>query len=270
MDRDSESPIVRIEAPEPKPSSRPTTPLLLLPPPPPPQGEMATGNSNGYGDRFDPPKTPRVVLKPCAEDELPPDTEENVIQQTDRIFRNFVVSMQALDRGSEGADDTPSCPEITAFSDPPLAQASLVGRRLAEIGDDINERYTPLFNSMIRSLNLAPDVSDTVAYDAFYQVAMKLFKDGQINWGRIVTLLCFGYRLTATVIQRGISGFFSKIVTFILEFLISNKITKWIAQHGGWGAVLCLVPETMGWTNFGLVISLAAVSVITAIYLTKK
>lgn len=51
--------------------------------------------------------------------------------------------------------------------------AAIVGRRLAEIGDDINARYTPVFNSMIRSLNLAPDASDSVAYDAFSQVAMR-------------------------------------------------------------------------------------------------
>lgn len=52
-------------------------------------------------------------------------------------------------------------------------QASIVGRRLAEIGDDINARYTHVFNSMIRSLNLTSDVSDAVAYDAFYQVAIR-------------------------------------------------------------------------------------------------
>lgn len=86
------------------------------------KSEMATGNANGgCGDRFDPPKTPRVVMKPCADEELRPDTEENVIRQTDGIFRNFVVSMQTLDRSSQGADNTPSCPEITAFADPPLA-----------------------------------------------------------------------------------------------------------------------------------------------------
>lgn len=73
-----------------------------------------------------------------------------------------------------------------------------------------------------------------------FNAVFRLFKDGQINWGRIVTLLCFGYRLTVTVIQQGISGFFSKIVTFILDFLISNKITEWIARHGGWVIMLLL------------------------------
>jgi len=70
----------------------------------------------------------------------------------------------------------------------------MVGRRLAEIGDDINARYTPAFNSMIRSLNLAPDVSDTVAYDAFYQVAMRSvchLKHLEVSGLYILSELCF-------------------------------------------------------------------------------
>lgn len=82
---------------------------------------MATNSPNNGGDRFDPPKTPSVVIKPSAEGELKPDTEDNVIRETDSIFRNFVVNMQTIERNSEGADNTPNCPEITAFVDPPLA-----------------------------------------------------------------------------------------------------------------------------------------------------
>ena len=44
-----------------------------------------------------------------------------------------------------------------------------VGRQLAMIGDDINERYAPQFNSMIKSLHLSPDT----AYEAFAGIARK-------------------------------------------------------------------------------------------------
>jgi len=82
---------------------------------------MASNAPNGGGDRFDPPKTPSVVMKSSSEGALQPDTEENVIRETDSIFRNFVVNMQTIERNSEGADNTPNCPEITAFVDPPFA-----------------------------------------------------------------------------------------------------------------------------------------------------
>ena len=44
-----------------------------------------------------------------------------------------------------------------------------VGRQLAMIGDDINDRYAPQFNGMIKSLNLSPDT----AYEAFAGIARK-------------------------------------------------------------------------------------------------
>ena len=44
-----------------------------------------------------------------------------------------------------------------------------MGRQLAMIGDDINERYAPQFNSMIKSLHLSPDT----AYEAFAGIARK-------------------------------------------------------------------------------------------------
>jgi len=62
----------------------------------------------------------------------------------------------------------------------------------------------------------------------------RLFRDGNINWGRIVTLLCFGYRMAVTVIQRGIRGFFAEIVGFVVRFVLSERIARWIADQGGW------------------------------------
>lgn len=72
-------------------------------------------------DPFDPPKTPHMVLKEDAPNELSPDTEENVAQQTDSVFRNFVYHMNALDRSGQDADDTPALPELTAFADSPFS-----------------------------------------------------------------------------------------------------------------------------------------------------
>ena len=65
-------------------------------------------------------------------------------------------------------------------------------------------------------------------------MSRRLFRDGNVNWGRIVTLLCFGYRMAVTVIRRGIRGFFSHIVGFVVRFIMTEKIAKWIADQGGW------------------------------------
>jgi len=86
---------------------------------------MAMSGSDDPNDRKNLPKTPMMVLKDdgTVSQELRPDTVENVARQTDDIFRNFVHWMYTLYRTRQGrdADDTPSLPEITAFSENPLA-----------------------------------------------------------------------------------------------------------------------------------------------------
>ena len=47
--------------------------------------------------------------------------------------------------------------------------ASQVGRQLAQIGDDLNERYATQFRDMVRILHITPDT----AYEAFAGVARK-------------------------------------------------------------------------------------------------
>ena len=74
----------------------------------------------------------------------------------------------------------------------------------------------------------------SICFKIWRIVSRRLFRDGNVNWGRIVTLLCFGYRMAVTVIQRGIRGFFSQIVGFVVRFVISERIARWIADQGGW------------------------------------
>ena len=70
-------------------------------------------------DDFDRPRTPRMVLKEDASgEELSPDTEENVTDQADGVFRNFVFHLYNMDRNSPDADpDSPRLHELTAFPD---------------------------------------------------------------------------------------------------------------------------------------------------------
>lgn len=96
-------------------------------------GGSSVGGGEGPSDNdsFDPPKTPRMVLKEDAQEgELSPDTEDNVAEQTDGIFRNFVYHMQTLGRremgvvvGAErGAEAEPTrLPELIAFPDQPMS-----------------------------------------------------------------------------------------------------------------------------------------------------
>ena len=84
----------------------------------------AGGGDDPGDDQFDPPRTPRLVLKgdAAASDELTPDTEENVTSQTDGVFRHFVYQLHAIDRTDlQDADDTPTVPELSSFGESPLS-----------------------------------------------------------------------------------------------------------------------------------------------------
>jgi len=85
---------------------------------------MACPGPNDPGDPFTPPKTPRMVLKDDARSEqLTPDTEDNVSEQTDAVFRNFVYYMTTMrnSRGAGDAEDSGNMPELTAFADQPYS-----------------------------------------------------------------------------------------------------------------------------------------------------
>jgi len=60
-----------------------------------------------------------------------------------------------------------------------------------------------------------------------------LFESG-INWGRVIALLGFGYRMAVHVYQHGITGFLRRIICFVVDFMLRNRIAQWIAQQGGW------------------------------------
>ncbi|XP_017813292.1 bcl-2 homologous antagonist/killer isoform X1 [Papio anubis] len=110
-----------------------------------------------------------------------------------------------------------------------------VGRQLAIIGDDINRRYDSEFQTMLQQLQ--PTAEN--AYEYFTKIASSLFESG-INWGRVVALLGFGYRLALHVYQHGLTGFLGQVTRFVVDFMLHHCIARWIAQRGGWVAALNL------------------------------
>ena len=62
-----------------------------------------------------------------------------------------------------------------------------------------------------------------------------------MNWGRILTLFSFGYRIAVRVLQLGervqdfaqtLKNVVRNVVTFIRD--TSEGIARWIASQGGW------------------------------------
>ncbi|XP_054032416.1 bcl-2 homologous antagonist/killer [Dryobates pubescens] len=163
------------------------------------------------------------------------NSETQVVEETEEVFRSYAFYRYRQER-EEGGEEVPLDPEIEEFQQEEVySTGSQVGRRLAIIGDDINERYDEEFRCMLKSLQPTRDN----AYEYFTRIASSLFESG-INWGRVVALLGFGYRMALHVYQQGIPGFLRRIARFVAEFMLHNHIARWIAQQGGWVAALKL------------------------------
>ncbi|KAF6364105.1 BCL2 antagonist/killer 1 [Rhinolophus ferrumequinum] len=170
----------------------------------------------------------------CEEPAPSSTSEEQVAQDTEEVFRSYVFYRHQQEQEADGAV-LPADPEIVALSLEPASTMAQVGQRLAIIGDDINQRYDAEFQTMLQ--HLQPTVEN--AYQYFTKIASSLFESG-INWGRVVALLGFGYRLALHVYQRGLTGFLGQVTRFVVDFMLHHCIARWIAQRGGWVAALDL------------------------------
>ncbi|XP_066192038.1 bcl-2 homologous antagonist/killer [Sylvia atricapilla] len=170
------------------------------------------------------------------EEELPRaqerrSSEGRVAKEAEKVFQSFAFYRYQQERQERGAE-LPRDQEIEQIQWDLKSTESQVGQRLAIIGDDIYRRYDAEFRTMLESLQLNPDN----AYQHFTKIASSLFDSG-INWGRVIALLAFGYRMAIQVWRSGVRGFLSRIAGFVRDFMLHNHIARWIAQQGGWRAV---------------------------------
>ncbi|XP_017582639.1 PREDICTED: bcl-2 homologous antagonist/killer [Corvus brachyrhynchos] len=126
--------------------------------------------------------------------------EGHVAEEAEEVFQSYAFYRYQQEREERGAEVPPD-PEIEQIQQDLASTSSQVGQRLAIIGDDICKRYDTEFHTMLESLQLTPEN----AYEHFTKIASSLFESG-INWGRVIALLAFGYRMAMHVWQRGVSG----------------------------------------------------------------
>ncbi|KAI0983844.1 hypothetical protein GJ496_006739 [Pomphorhynchus laevis] len=98
-----------------------------------------------------------------------------------------------------------------------------VAQALRVIGDqlDRNERLQGLITR----------VPINSPYDTFKAVAAEIFADGTFNWGRIVTLFYFAYKLLLQALSK------VSLVRIVIEWtsrFVVEFVAPWIVEKGGW------------------------------------
>lgn len=232
---------------------------------------MASSNYEANMSASPPEGGARMRQVQSTESLSPPDTEENVLNQSEAVFLNYCYQSYRNDSVRTEVDNNPAAPELLNFGTQAVGQrpGAAIGRHLARLGDEFNERYADMFDGMISNLHL--DSNDESAYDAFSCIARRVFSDGTTSWSRVFILLSFGYRIAITTLRKQKSrfaDFLSRISSFLCRFLFKEKIAKWIADHGGWQAALSFVPGASAY-SFLLVSGLATLSVIAVFAIHK-
>lgn len=146
-------------------------------------------------------------------------------------------------------EGTPAGPQINAQKE--------VASYLRAIGDQL-DKDTHL-QQLMSSIAPADATKQT-----FLNVAYQIFSDGQFNWGRVVALFYFAYRLALKALGLDQVSLLKTIIDWVVNFIV-EKVAQWIIQRGGWEAIGEYFGSTTG--QFTMV---AALSVLTILYVLWK
>lgn len=116
-----------------------------------------------------------------------------------------------------------------------------VAHVLRDIGDSLQQHS--ILNQLIAECKVTKDT----AFETFLSVAMQIFQDGVVNWGRIVTLFYFGYKLAIQVLTQ--VPLIKMIIEWVVKF-IKEKLVKWITEQGGWVRLFVFIIDLNVFTKY--------------------
>ncbi|ESO95301.1 hypothetical protein LOTGIDRAFT_68260, partial [Lottia gigantea] len=173
------------------------------------------------------------------------------------LLTNFIKDRMEEDQipGTENIEkliepDTPIGPPI----DPSLEVQ--IGKALKSIGDELDKDEN--------MHNLIAKVPPRTECKTFMKVAGDIFSDGVINWGRIVALFYFAFRMILKSLNR--IPIINATINFVVDY-IRDHVASWIIGRGGWEAIVehFGTPTKQAFIVLGTGILLSA-----AIYITKR
>ncbi|XP_006822173.1 apoptosis regulator BAX-like [Saccoglossus kowalevskii] len=159
--------------------------------------------------------------------------EQDVIgAQATQLLMEFIIERFQRD----GIENAPTMEEI---QDPdvltPMQEENWgqIGATLRTIADEMDRDY-----ELQRMIDRVPT---NCSVDAVIAVARVIFDDGIVNWGRVVALFYFAYRMCVKAINSMMSqylpGWMTRLIREIVKFLV-EVFAAWIISRGGWGAII--------------------------------
>jgi len=170
---------------------------------------------------------------------------------------SVAASMLHPDAARRGGLSSPSSSRVESD------KIKAVSSKLCIIAAEMDQRYSVEFDDMIDFMKL----NGSSAYEAFSEVAKQLLSD-KITWGKVITLLALGYRMAKRVIDLAIPSFVQDIIAYLTKF-ICRHLAKWIADRGGWLAILNL-EEGISWAGAFGIMSVGFAALAALSYLKQR
>lgn len=169
-------------------------------------------------------KTPEGATATAIAEEAPDPNRRAYLRATsvDEVSIQTPTIVNAIFKECFRADGLPVPAELDS-------EQRIINKEVAHAIRDIGDRLASetALNNMISQVVVTKDT----AFTTFLQVAKSIFEDGVVNWGRIVTLFYFGYKLAVKVILE------VPLIKMIIEWVckyIKDQLVDWIFKQGGW------------------------------------
>ncbi|XP_078450433.1 apoptosis regulator BAX isoform X3 [Lampetra fluviatilis] len=137
-----------------------------------------------------------------------------------------------LDRAERETETVGPAPTLEELGGSPAEQEDKgvieVANCLRLIGDELDRDQK--LQEMIRNMPIESP------RELFMRVAIQIFADGTFNWGRVVALFYFAYRLVMKAYSRQLLDIVKTIISWAVDFIRENVI-QWIREQGGWEGV---------------------------------
>ncbi|XP_046856942.1 bcl-2-related protein A1-like isoform X2 [Xenia sp. Carnegie-2017] len=171
---------------------------------------------------------------------MAPDTGKNMgdtnyVQGKQRDDGNNNYVQQPAINDPHLYDETLNIVQFTIFSivgRDANRNPSQVAKRVKELVLQILLKHE-IFDSLCANANF----SSTTMQSDFMAVSENIFNDGHINWGRIISLLAFGVKVSQYFRARRIENIDDVVVELTTHFLV-KELGPWIRVNGGWAVFL--------------------------------
>lgn len=108
------------------------------------------------------------------------------------------------------------------------------------------------------------DRSITPSRDLFIDVVRKMFKDGQISWGKVVSVFYFACILVIKAHEKNICAMIRDIINWTINYF-QERIVNWIREQGGWEGIISYI-STPTWQMVAIFLT----GVLTTLFVTQN